>query len=297
MKKGKFCIIDAMHLCYRNKYVFLDAKTSKGVQTGAIFGVIRSFKLFQEKYPKHEFVFCWDSKQNKRKKLDKLYKANREKPDWYAEFLKEIVVIKLILKSLGIKQYYLKGYEADDIAAHLVKRYERNVIDDSECILITGDNDWFQLVNDETGVSVYDPRVDIKYNEKMVYEKYKIDKPVNIVMYKVFKGDTSDNITGVKYIKTELVVNIVNRYKNMKQFFSLLDKDEEIPEKWKVKILALKDRLYLNEKVINPLLINRPIGVIIGKIDNKLLMLIYKKYELTEFRNEMIKNKLRGKKL
>ncbi|NDE75454.1 MAG: hypothetical protein EB039_05230, partial [Proteobacteria bacterium] len=50
---------------------------------------------------------------------------------------------------IGITQFEVEGYEADDILATITKRAEK---EGAEVFICTGDRDSFQLVNDKTTV-------------------------------------------------------------------------------------------------------------------------------------------------
>ncbi|EKE18851.1 MAG: hypothetical protein ACD_9C00213G0001, partial [uncultured bacterium] len=82
-----------------------------------------------------------------------------------------------------------------------------------ETIIVTGDMDTLQLVNDST--SVYTMRRglsdSIMYDTQKVIERYGL-KPEQIIDYKALRGDPSDNIPGVKGIGEKTAVTLLQKY-------------------------------------------------------------------------------------
>lgn len=124
------------------------------------------------------------------------YKGGRKFPSKEVEKCRK--VINSVLNSLDITTLGVKGYEADDMAAALVRINKPG----EKMLLLTIDSDWLGLVNDD--VSWYcmrgftPPRyrhdigsINLWASKRL---KVKFDKPSDIFEYKAQYGDKSDNM-------------------------------------------------------------------------------------------------------
>ena len=103
----------------------------------------------------------------------------------------------------------------------LAKRYGS---DSLTVQLFTGDHDAFQLVNDyvevimpKKGVSNY-----MIYNSDEVINKYGVT-PSQIVDFKALKGDSSDNIPGVKGVGDKTAAKLLNQFVSLVQLYEQID--------------------------------------------------------------------------
>ena len=116
----------------------------------------------------------------------------------------QIDLLKNVLDALGISRYEQAGIEADDILGTLSRKFS------VPSVIVTGDKDSFQLVNEHT--SVYFTKrgisdVDV-YNNDNFTDKTGI-KPPQIVDLKSLMGDSSDNIPGISGVGEKTALNLV----------------------------------------------------------------------------------------
>src|SRR3989338_5745324 len=102
-----------------------------------------------------------------------------------------ILKVGAFLNSLIFEQ---QGYEADDLIGTIARQPEKNV----ESIIVTGDMDTLQLVNDRTKVYTMSHGLSdsLLYDAKQVEQRFNGLKPEQMVDYKALRGDPSDNIPG-----------------------------------------------------------------------------------------------------
>ena len=172
--------------------------SSGSLPTGAIYGFIRSIQKLKKEYPHAEILCLWDCRANWRFDMLPSYKESRNAdPKRVAEkkiYQDQVPVIKLALTLLGVTQMWADELEADDLAGILTKRFSRNPED--EVLLITGDQDWLQLVREN--VSWRDLRDDtrkVTFRNFTNYTGYKT--PHAFLHGKALQGDSSDCIPGV----------------------------------------------------------------------------------------------------
>ncbi len=204
MERTELYLIDGSSYIYRAFYAMRNLSTSRGLPTNAIYIFSRMLlKLLKEKNPQH-ICFVLDSRgPTHRHELYREYKAKRQKmPE---DLGVQIPYIIEIVRAMGIPQMQVEGLEADDIIATLARRYKSEF----RVIVISGDKDLMQLVDDTT--KVWDTLKDVTYDRDGVREKYGV-YPEYIADLLAIMGDSSDNIPGVPGIGAKGACDLVNSY-------------------------------------------------------------------------------------
>lgn len=160
-----------------------------------IFGFIQRVIKLAEKYKTSDFIFCFDSKRNLRKKIYPEYKQQRT-PKTDEDILlgklrkKQETKLKFELMKIGFKNvFYKPGYEADDILTYLARKLRhRNVI------MITNDKDMFQCLD---YCDILNPKDNKHYSRRKFVKEYNLT-PNQWPLAKAIGGCDSDNIKGIK---------------------------------------------------------------------------------------------------
>ncbi|MDE6729140.1 MAG: DNA polymerase I, partial [Oscillospiraceae bacterium] len=144
------------------------------------------------------------------------YKGTRHAmPD---ELAAQMPLIKDILRALGIVIVEKEGYEADDIIGTLSRAaFEQG----AECVIMTGDRDSFQLVNDKVTVRLASNKEDVFYTPAKIGEVYGVS-PREMLEVKALMGDSSDNIPGVTGIGEKTALGLIQKYHNIQYIFDNL---------------------------------------------------------------------------
>jgi DNA polymerase-1 len=194
-KKDINLIIDGRYLCYRTKYSRQGMLSYDGIQTGVIYGFFNTLQSLANKFEATNTIIMWDiSKVGVRKDEFDGYK-NREKlltPEEIEEkekFEEAYLFLTVDCSKLGFATYSLPMYEADDLIALWCKQYN-----EATNIIITRDEDMYQLINNNT--FVYDPDKKIKKNKKWFKKTYNIE-PKLWAEYKAIAGCKSDTVPGI----------------------------------------------------------------------------------------------------
>ena len=169
-------------------------RSSKGQATNAVygFGSMLTHLIAQEK-PTHIAVAFDVSRKTFRTEMFPEYKATRAAtPD---EFRSQMSYINELVNALGINQFAIEGFEADDILATLSSRA---VAEGFEVLICSGDRDSFQLVN--SSITVLYPKKGVTEMNRMtpnaVFEKYGLT-PTQYPDFAALRGDPSDNLPSV----------------------------------------------------------------------------------------------------
>ncbi len=171
------------------------------------------------------------------------YKAGRAKtPD---ELIGQFDMLKRLLRALDITVLEKEGYEADDILGTLSKTAGEQK---TQAVLVTGDRDALQLVNDHTMV-IYTRR-GITDTEQLdaqgVLDKLGVT-PDHVTDLKGLMGDSSDNIPGVPGVGPKTAVRLLNEYGSLENVLS--HADEVGGKKLSESLVTYADQARLSKKL------------------------------------------------
>jgi len=228
----KLILIDANALIHRAFHALPPLTTKKGELVNAVYGfssiLLRVINELKPDYIGAAFDLAAPTFRHIEYED---YKAKRPKtPD---ELYEQIPRAKEVLKVFSIPILEKEGYEADDIVGTLAKKFTKN---DIETLIITGDLDILQLVNDK--IKIYTMKRGLTdtviYGEKEVEDRYGL-KVEQMIDYKALRGDPSDNIPGVKGIGEKGACALLKEFGTLENLYKNLDKikSKSIVEKLK----------------------------------------------------------------
>ncbi len=124
----------------------------------------------------------------------KEYKAGRSKtPD---ELKEQFPKVKEVLESFKIPIFEKQGFEADDLIGTITELTK----EDTEVIVLSGDKDMLQLIDDNVKVFLLRRGIQTEiYDERLFVADYGFNSE-RLVEYKALMGDSSDNISGARGI-------------------------------------------------------------------------------------------------
>ncbi|MCR5260677.1 MAG: DNA polymerase I [Candidatus Gastranaerophilales bacterium] len=224
MKKKSLLLIDGHALAYRYYFALERSgmKTPDNRPIWAVFGFFKCmFDLLKETKANPDLIaVTFDvGRVTYRVDLYPEYKANRESmPDAMHIQLGEIVEG---LKAFNIPICTKEGFEADDVIGTIAEKAKSLGI---STMILTGDRDSFQLVDDENGVTVIMPSKGeiVTYNRAKVFERMGV-YPEQIIDYKGLAGDTSDNIPGIRGIGDKTAVKLLTEYGTLENIYENLE--------------------------------------------------------------------------
>lgn len=222
-KTKKLVIIDSHALLHRAWHAVPPLKTKDGTMVNAVFGytslLLNIIKEIKPDYLVASFDVAGGTFRHEEYED---YKATRVKQA--DEFYDQIPLAYEILEAFNIPILTKKGYEADDIigtvAATTYKKYK-----DVETIIVTGDLDTLQLVNDRTKVMTLKRGFNdtIIYDKAAVVERYGL-QPEQLIDMKAIMGDSSDNIKGVAGIGAKGATDLIKEFGTLDNVYKNLDK-------------------------------------------------------------------------
>ena len=219
---AKLMLIDGNSLVYRAFFALpTDMATASGQVTNAVYGFTAMLIYLLKDQQPDRIVVAFDRPEPTfRHELTPTYKAQRESaPDILRQ---QMGLVREVLEVLTIPVLDKAGFEADDIIATLATR-GRDRGDD--VVIVTGDRDSYQLVED--------PYVKVLYNKRGVsdyafYDEAGIKQrtgvePRDYVQYAALRGDNSDNLPGVPGVGEKTAAKLINERGGIDGIYASLD--------------------------------------------------------------------------
>lgn len=235
---NKLVLIDGNSLINRAFYATPPLSAKDGTPTNAVYAFVNMLvRIIGDIKPRYMLVAFDRKEPTFRHEMYADYKGTRKPmPE---DLRPQIDLMKKVLDTMGISRYEQAGIEADDIIGSMAKRYK------GDTIIITGDKDSFQLVDETT--SVYFTRRGITETEIYSNENFKEKtgiEPIQIIDLKSMMGDSSDNIPGIAGVGEKTALSLVEKYGSLENLYSHID---ELSGKLKEKVENSKDIAYLSK--------------------------------------------------
>lgn len=142
-------------------------------------------------------------KQNRK---DKYATQTEEEKQAFIDFFEEYEeTLELLAEEYQVLRF--KGVEADDLAAHLVKRKKDYGLED--VWLISSDRDWDLLIQDGVSRFSYVTRKEVTIDNWS--EHYNVS-PEEYISFKCLTGDKGDNVPGINGIGPKRAEGLIKDY-------------------------------------------------------------------------------------
>jgi DNA polymerase-1 len=210
-ERPRLLLLDGHSLAYRAFFALPveNFSTTDGQPTNAVYGFTAMLiNVLRDEHPTHVAVTFDVSKRNFRHEAFADYKATRSETP--ADFKGQVSLVREVLDALRIPVVTAEGYEADDVIATLATQAAAQ---DMDVLVVTGDRDTFQLVDD---------RVTVLYNSRgvsdmrrmtpdAVQEKYGLS-PAQYPEFAALRGDPSDNLPGIPGLGEKTATKLIQQY-------------------------------------------------------------------------------------
>lgn len=214
----KLILIDGNAIIHRSYHALPPFTTKSGELVNAVYGFSSTLLSVIAEFKPDYVVASFDlaGKTFRHEKFT-AYKATRVKGD--QELYDQIPRVKEVVEAFNIPTYEKEGYEADDIIGTISRQVKD--LGGIETIIVTGDMDTLQLINDST--KVYTMRRGLSdahlFDEEKVLEKYGFSA-AQMIDYKGLRGDPSDNIPGVKGIGEKTATDLLQKYHDIEGVYA-----------------------------------------------------------------------------
>lgn len=248
-RKQRFVIIDGNALIHRAFHALPPLTTKKGEIVNAVFGFASVLlKVLKELKPDYVAATFDPPGKTFRHQDFPAYKAQRIKPP--QELYDQIPRVKELVAAFRIPAFEKPGYEADDVIGTLTNKAK-----DVEKVIVTGDMDTLQLVDDETRVYTLKKGIGetVLYDRPAVQERFGLT-PEQLIDFKALRGDPSDNIPGVPGVGDKTAADLLQTFGTVEELYQALKKKsakaQTIPEGLREKLLSHQKDVQLSKKLV-----------------------------------------------
>jgi len=277
----KLLLLDGNSLTYRAFFALpTDMATAGGQVTNAVFGFTSMLINLVKDHQPDSIVAAFDRPEKTfRHESIPTYKANRdEAPDILRQ---QMGLVREVVDALGVVAVDLAGFEADDIIATLAEQAKDR---GDDVVIVTGDRDTYQLVED--------PHVKVLYNRRGVSDYAFYDEagilertgvtPALYPQYAALRGDPSDNLPGVPGVGEKTAAKLITTYGGIDGIYENLD--AQTP-KLRASLAEHEERVRENARVM---LLRRDVPVEVDLDDAVLapkMAEVKRLFEFLEFRS------------
>ncbi|MDU3137349.1 MAG: DNA polymerase I [Anaerococcus prevotii] len=279
-------LIDGSSLIFRAFFALPKLTNNDGVMTNGVYGFLTMYNNAFDRYKPDYVLVAFDraSKTFRHKEFED-YKGTRDKMP--SELSYQFGILKDILDSLNVKYTDLDGFEADDIVGTYAKMAQE---EGYESVLITGDRDYLQLVDEKIVVNLTKKGVSEtkEYTVEAIKEEFGLS-PKQLIEVKGLEGDKSDNIPGVDGIGPKKAIGFVQKYGSIEGLYEHID--EVSGKKTKETLIDSEAIAYMSKK-IGTIVTSAPVEFDLEELkvkepDLESLREKYSKYNFNKFLEDM----------
>lgn len=218
-------------------------KNSNGVYTNAIRVFLQKMINLCKEYEASHLVIAWDVKRDetsRRQEFD-FYKATRgELP---MPLIEQYETCHQILSRIGVHQFAIAPYEADDIIGTLATNWT-----EGHCYIYSNDRDLFQLLSETTSQIIASKQGEYVYGVGQFIEEFGVEAS-QWVDVKALLGDSSDNIPGCPGIGPKSALPLIQHYGSIAQLYANIDDLDEKFNRHKKKLVAGKESTLISRRL------------------------------------------------
>ncbi|MCL6522940.1 MAG: DNA polymerase I, partial [Firmicutes bacterium] len=195
--------------------------TSSGQPTHAVTGFLNMLlRLEQDHRPEYLAVVFDRRGPTFRHEAYEQYKAQRQPME--EGLASQIPLLHRLLEALRIPVYEKDGYEGDDILGTLARQAAARGL---HVLLVTGDRDALQLVDERTDVLVTVKGISETrlFTLEAIREEYGLE-PRQLAEVKGLAGDASDNIPGVPGVGEKTALKLIREFGSIDELYRHLDR-------------------------------------------------------------------------
>jgi len=221
-------LVDGYALIYRAFFALgaQPLRSSRGENTSIARGTNDFITRLIETHTPEYLGWVHDKGLSFRHELYPAYKATRERlePEQQVDFDEGVTRVEELLAAYKIPILSLEGYEADDVIGTLARE---GLAAGVNVVVVSGDKDFAQLVR--PGVWILNPwhgrpgaTTEKWYDTDNVAERLGVPAE-RVVDFLALKGDSSDNVPGVKGIGDKSAVELINTYGPLENILAHVD--------------------------------------------------------------------------
>jgi DNA polymerase-1 len=224
-------LVDGYALIYRAFFALgqQPLRSSRGENTSIARGTNDFIARLIDVHKPEYLGWVHDKGLSFRHEMYPAYKATRERldPEQQIDFDDGVVRVEELLQGYHVPVLSLDGYEADDVIGTLTRQA---VTADVNVVIVSGDKDFAQLVR--PGVWILNPwhgrpgaTTEKWYDGENILERLGVPAE-RVVDFLALKGDSSDNVPGVRGIGDKGAVDLIGKWGPLENMLAHVDEVE-----------------------------------------------------------------------
>ncbi|MCM1043183.1 MAG: DNA polymerase I [Corallococcus sp.] len=236
----KLVLIDGNSILNRAYFALPPLNDVNGRNVNAVYGFVNILlKVLSDYNPTHLVVTFDKRGYNFRKDIYSEYKANRKgMPD---DLAAQMPILHELLCDMKVCIVEKEGVEADDLIGTLCNKF--NIAS----LIVSGDRDLLQLVSKNVTVLLTKKGItEVEFVDMTELKNHYGWIPSQVVEFKALRGDTSDNIPGVRGIGDKTANTLLAKYGNIDMLYQNIDNEKGALRE---KLIADKEMAYISKKL------------------------------------------------
>ncbi len=238
----KLLLIDGNSILNRAYFALPPLNDKSGRNVNAVYGFVNILlKVLADQKPDKLIVAFDKHGHNFRKDIYAEYKATRKgMPD---DLAAQMPILHDLLYAMQVSVVEKPGIEADDIIGTISKANHGK----GSTLIVSGDRDMLQLVKDDVTVLLTKRGVTEveSVTPQTLAEVYHMTAE-QVIEYKALRGDTSDNIPGVKGVGEVTAMSLLAKYGNIDNLYEHIDQEKGA---LKEKLVRDKELAFISRKL------------------------------------------------
>lgn len=278
---SKLLLIDGSALLHRAYHAMPGLTNSNGQVVNAVYGFFSMLlTVLAEQQPSH-LVICFDrTKPTVRQSMFAGYHAHR--PQMESDLSDQFKLIDELLETMKVHVASADGYEGDDVIGTYARQAVEEGID--QVIVVTGDRDMLQLVNDKTKIlmTITGMTKTALFDTQMVEEKYGVT-PAQFIDYKALIGDPSDGYPGITGIGPKTASALLQKYGTFENLYLRIG---EVSENTALKLATDAEQGALAKKLA-AIILDAPVHLKLNtcQVDDLDMVSLRKGFESHQFKS------------
>jgi DNA polymerase-1 len=236
----KIVLLDGNSLVHRAFHALPPLTNAKGELLNATYGfTMMLLRAVGDIKPTHVATAFDTPRPTFRHERFDAYKATR--PPMAEGLGPQFGRVDQVLDVLHVHSYRHDGLEADDLLGTLADRSAEQGLD---VVVVSGDNDAFQLVGPKVKVLALRRGVTdtVLYDEDGIRERYGLE-PRQLIDLRALRGDITDNIPGIPGIGDKTAAQLLAAYGDIEGIIQNLDK---LPQRQRDQLSPYVDQMRLS---------------------------------------------------
>lgn len=236
----KLVIIDGNAIIHRAYHALPPMRVKDGTVVNAVYGFASMLlKIINDVKPEYLAVSFDLAGGTFRDEIYTEYKATRVEAD--QDLYDQIPLVHQLVEAFNIPIFTKEGFEADDVMGTIVQKVKKQKTK-IKSLIVTGDKDLLQLVSDKDNIEIFLLKKGMSEfescDEKTVKEKMGFG-PEFVISYKSLRGDSSDNIPGVKGIGDKTAVSLITEIGSIDEIYKQLkNKNSKLYQKFSASVIS-----------------------------------------------------------